>query len=82
MTTYSLGITGYIAGNAVNASKILDVPDANIDGNVCATPGGMQGTMQTGDLMLCKGPDGAQHWYKYDAERSTAANPVLLYVGP
>ena len=71
MTTYSLGITGYIAGNAVN-----------IDGNVCATPGGMQGTMQTGDLMLCKGPDGAQHWYKYDAERSTAANPVLLYVGP
>lgn len=81
-TTYSLGITGYIAGNAVTTIKALDVPDASLDGNSCATPAGMQGTMQAGDLMLCKGPDGAQHWYKYDAERSTVANPVLIFVGP
>jgi hypothetical protein len=66
----------------VTTAKLLDAPDANIDGNACATPGGMQSTMQTGDLMLCKGPDGAQHWYKYDAERSTVANPVLIFVGP
>jgi hypothetical protein len=82
MVTYNQSITGFIAGNALNTAKLLDVPDANLDGNASATPGGMQGTMQVGDLMLCKGPDGAQHWYKYDAERSTVANPVLIYIGP
>lgn len=80
MTTYSLGITGLVPGQCVN--KAYDIPDANISGNVCATTGGMQGTMQTGNLMLVKGPDGAQHLYRYDAERSTPSNPVLLYVGP
>jgi hypothetical protein len=36
--------------------------------------------MQTGDLMLVKGPDGSQALYRYDTERSTVANPVLLKV--
>lgn len=81
-TTYSLSATGYIAGNAVTTTKALDVPDANVSGNASATAGGQQGTMQAGDLVLAKGPDGAQHLYRFDAERSTAANPVLVFVGP
>lgn len=80
MTTYSLGITGLVPGQCVN--KAYDIPDANESGNASANTGGMQGTMRVGDLMLVKGPDGAQHWYRYDTERSTVANPVLLYVGP
>lgn len=80
MTTYSLGVTGLVPGQST--TKLYDIPDANLDGNACATTGGMQGTMQVGDLMLVKGPDGAQHWYRYDTERSTPANPVLLFIGP
>lgn len=80
MTTYSLGITGLVPGQSTN--KSYDIPDANITGNACATAGGQLGTMRTGDLMLVKGPDGAQHLYRYDTERSTPSNPVLLYVGP
>ncbi len=79
-TTYSLGVTGLVPGQLTN--KLYKIPDASLDGDSCATPGGMQGTMRTGDLMLVKGPDGAQHWYQYDAERSTPTNPVLLFVGP
>jgi hypothetical protein len=79
-TTYSLGITGVVAGQSAN--KQWDIPDASVDGNVSATAGGMQGTMRTGDVMLVKGPDGAQHLYRFDAERSTPSNPVLIFVGP
>lgn len=82
MTTYSLSVTGYIAGNAVTTSKLAQVPDANVSGNASATAGGQAGTMQTGDLVLVKGPDGGQHLYRFDAERSTPANPVLIFVGP
>ena len=82
MTTYSVGTTGYLAGNAVTTNKELDIPDTSMDGNSSATALGMQNTMQDGDLLLCKGPDGGLHWYKLDAERWTAANPVLIFVGP
>lgn len=82
MATYNQSITGFVAGNAVTTIETLDVPDANISGNASAVAGGQQGTMQTGDLVLCKGPDGGTHLYRFDAERSTPANPVLLYVGP
>ena len=78
MTTYSLGVTGLVPGQSTN--KLYDIPDTSLDGNVCATTGGMQGTMRTGDLMLVKGPDGSQALYRYDTERSTVANPVLLKV--
>lgn len=80
MTTYSLGITGIVPGQSTN--KSYDIPDANVSGNASANTGGMLGTMRAGDLMLVKGPDGAQHVYRYDTERSTPANPVLLFVGP
>lgn len=58
------------------------MPDANIAGNASANAGGMQGTMRAGNLVLCKGPDGAQHLYRFDAERSAPVNPVLIFVGP
>ena len=78
MTTYSIGVTGLVPGQST--LKLYDIPDANISGNACATAGGMQGTMQTGDLMLVKRPDGSQALYRYDTECSTVANPVLLKV--
>ncbi len=83
-TTYSLGVTGLVPGQSTN--KLYKIPDQSLDGTAAgrtaATPGGMQGVMSMGDQMLVKGPDGSQHWYKYDTERSTPTNPVLLYVGP
>ena len=79
--TYSIGTTGLRADSQFTP-KLVDIPDTSMDGNASATTGGMQGTMRSGDLILCQGPDGGQHWYKFDAERSTLANPVLLYVGP
>ena len=78
MTTYSLAVTGLVAGQSTN--KLYDIPDATISGNASATVGGMQGTMATGNLMLVKGPDGGLALYRYDTERSTVANPVLLKV--
>ena len=78
MTTYSLGITGLVPGQSTN--KLNDIPDANVSGNASATVGGMQGTMATGNLMLVKGPDGGMALYRYDTERSTVQNPVLLKV--
>lgn len=82
MTTFNHSITGFVAGNAVASVGLLNVPDANASGGASAVAGGMQGTMQTGSLVLCKGQDGGLHWYRFDAARSTLANPVLLYVGP
>jgi len=82
MATYNQSVTGFVAGNAVTTAKTQQIPDASMDGDACTTPGGMTNAMNDGDYLLCKGPDGAQHWYKYDAERSTVANPVLIFVGP
>ena len=79
MTTYSLGVMGLVPGQSVNLA--YDIPDADIAGNACATAGGMQAAMRTGALMLVKGPDGSTMAnYRYDAERSTPTNPVLLKV--
>ena len=78
MTTYSLAVTGLVPGQSTN--KLYDVPDANVSSDASATAGGMQGTMRTGNLMLAKGPDGGKALYRYDTERSTVANPVLLKV--
>jgi hypothetical protein len=78
MTTYSLGVRGIVPGQAT--IKSYDIPDANVSGNSSATVGGMQGTMRAGNVMLVKGPDGGQALYRYDTERSTASNPVLLKV--
>lgn len=80
MPTYDQGTTALVPGQST--SLLYDVPDTSIDGDASATLGGMQNTMRTGDLVLAKGPDGAQHLYRFDAERSTPSNPVLLFVGP
>jgi len=93
MTTYSQALTGIPADGNGPATKSVIIPDLDLNGNACspqasgvagpfAVQAGSQLTMRQGGQMLCKGPDGGQHWYKYDAERSTPANPVLIFVGP
>ena len=77
--TYSIGATGLLA-QSVTTTKLYDIPDTGLNGNMCAKDGGMQQTMAIGDQMLIKGPDGALFWAKYDSERSTPANPILLRV--
>lgn len=81
MTTYSLSATGYITG-PVLGTKNWDIPDLSSNNIQTGIAQGQAVAMQQGDLMLVKGPDGGLHWYKLDAERSTATNPVLQYVGP
>jgi len=95
MTTYSHALTGVDANmsHPGTNTKGLIIPDTDLNSNACspqasgvagpfAVQSGSQLTMQQGGLMQCKGPDGALHMYKYDAERSTPAIPVLLFVGP
>ena len=94
MTTYSVGLTGISADfTDPGGTKTVIIPDADLNGNACSPQqsgvtgnatiqGGGMLTMRQGGLMQCKGPDGALHMYKYDAERSTPANPVLIFVGP
>ena len=83
MTTYSLGVTGAVAGPPSVMIQNSDVPDTSANGNVAATTGGLANCARLGDLLLVKGPDGAQHWYRLDAERTTNNNqPYLVYVGP
>jgi hypothetical protein len=80
-TTYSLSATGYAAGSVLGP-KVFDIPDLSLAGIQTGVAGGQANAMSDGDLMLVKGPDGGLHWYRLDAERSTAANPVLIFVGP
>lgn len=80
--TYSLSVTGYDARNPITTIETLKVPDTDASGNASATTGGLQHLAQTGNQVLCKGPDGGLHWYVLDPYRSTPANPVLLFVGP
>lgn len=73
--TYSLAITGVRASPSLPASYTLS--DAN------ARTGNQANAMQNGTAILCKGPDGAEAYYKIDAERSLPGYPpVLLPVGP
>ncbi len=51
-----------------------------MDGESCAGPGGLLQATQDNDQMLVKGPDGSLAWYRYDAERSTPTNPILVKV--
>jgi hypothetical protein len=81
MATYSLSATGYAAGSVLG-QKNFNIPDVSLAGNITGLAGGQANAMSEGDLMLVKGPDGGLHWYRLDAERSTAANPVLIFVGP
>ena len=80
MTTYSLALKGVPANDRVNVTRFVNIPDASQDGSGCATPGGFQNTCQTGDWMLIKTASGQLRWGKYDTERSTFANPVILWM--
>jgi len=61
--TYSLAVTGVPADNP-QAPLSLDVEDA------AARYGSAQNDMMTGAQFLCRGPDGSEAYYTYDAERS------------
>lgn len=81
MTTYSVGATGLVPGQSTN--KNYDIPDASL-GSFSCTPNngasGMANTMRQGDVMLAKGPDGSTFLARFDPERSTPTNPVLVRV--
>ena len=85
MATYSLKATGVIVGGQnLLTGAIYDIPDlssTNIQTGV-ASGQGQANAMQTNDRVLVKGPDGASHWYEFDAEQSTPAKPILRFVGP
>ena len=81
MATYSQAATGYVTGSVLGP-KFYDIPDLSSAAINTGNAGGQANAMSDGDLMLVKGPDGGVHWYKLDAERSTPANPILVYVGP
>lgn len=82
---YTLNSSGTIAvaagaaHNPFNARKV-NLPDSTLDNLACVSPGGMQNTMRNGGVMLCQMPDGQLKWYRYDAERSTPSNPVVIAV--
>lgn len=78
-TTYDQAVYGSAAASVAQA-KVIEIPDANVSGNACTPLRGMAYTMMKGDLILCQNLDGSQSLYRYDAERSTVANPVLLKV--
>lgn len=73
--TYSLNIDGFPAEQANTLAKPnYTLPDSG------ARPGSQLLAMQQGKQLLVQNPDGSQSWYTLDAERSTAANPVLRRV--
>ena len=56
------------------------LPDTDVDGNAVATKGGMRGTMRKGEVFLAQMPDGSLQLCRFDPERWTDANPVILKV--
>lgn len=72
--TYSLAVTGARADAFPDQPETLDISDD------VATPGSMALAMQQNTQFLARGPDGAERYYTYDAERSTPAVPILLPV--
>lgn len=61
--TYSLAVKGAPAQNA--QAPLSQTVDDSV-----ARYGGAQNAMMLGTPFLCQGPDGAQAYYTYDAERS------------
>ena len=85
--TYSVATTGYVVGGNNLGPKFEIIPDTSSSGYAAASPAsvtnqGAQYVMSRNDPILCKGTDGALHWYRLDPERSTPANPVLVFLGP
>ena len=81
--TYSVSLTGTGAHNPF-APKTQIVPDTSVSGIAIGSSttnfAALQGIMQEGDVLLCKGPDGQLRPHKIDAERSTPGNIILLRV--
>lgn len=71
--TYSVAQKGQRA-DSLSAVQNVTLPDSS------ARPGGQAQAMALGTQVLCKNADGSQSWYTLDAERSTAAKPVLTPV--
>lgn len=75
--TYSVAFKGIRADAANSGTADTVLSDAQ------SQPGGQQLAMSTGQVFLCKGPDGAQALYSIDASRSVPGGPVyLLRQGP
>ena len=83
MTTYSLSATGFaVGGMNLPTAKVFNIPDLSAAGIMTGVGQGRHQAMRINDQVLVQGPDGSLHWYEFDAERSTIANPILRYVGP
>ena len=75
--TYSIAATGYNANSPFSAQPLI------VDDLAAGRAGAQAFAMANGVPVLCKGPDGAQRYYKIDPERSRPGGPVvLLAVGP
>lgn len=70
--TYSVSLTGVPADYTPNQPAVLTVSDS------VATVGSEQMAMQLNSQFLCKGPDGGQALYTYDAERSVPGRTLVL----
>jgi hypothetical protein len=70
--TYSLSITG------ASADQHLDVKNVTVGDAAAGQVGSQLNAMQTGLSFLCKGPDGAQAYYRIDAERSATGSLILV----
>lgn len=68
--TYSLTLTGTSA-DFLPIEKSVLLPD-----RLNSTPAKHQ-VARTGEALACVTPRGTTHFYVYDAERSTAALPVM-----
>jgi hypothetical protein len=85
--TYSQSLTG-INVNTRYTPKTVQVGDLDAAGNVVGSGnvnffGDQQGSMQRGNQILCKNPDGSQSWYTIDAERSIPGQSLVMKpVGP
>ena len=84
--TYSQSLTGINAGARYNTPKTVQVGDLDAAGNALnalVDVGAQQGSMQRGNQILCKNPDGSQSYYTIDAERSIpGVSLVMKPVGP
>ena len=81
--TFSQSLTGINAGTRYTP-KTLQVGDLDAAGNVVASAanvnfnGAQQGSMQRGNQILCKNPDGSQSYYTIDAERTIPGVSVVM----
>ena len=81
--TYSQSLTGVSADQRNSLSKLVQVGDTDIAGNVVSPGnanfvGAQQGLMSRGGYVLCKNPDGSQSYNVIDAERSIPGQYLVL----